>query len=139
MRLLVDKAILTNKLTKPFRVWLGPNHPFRTVRRLQYLDYPLGERTLDEVLWMVPNDLDEWPGQLRRINDRVRWSATNPEELHHAAATFCVFEACEALIYHMHQLFPEADRIGRRNMPEARRERIVEVVAQAVAEARQWK
>jgi hypothetical protein len=137
MRLLIDKQVAHWTIRKEFDIVVGAGAVFRTIRQMKFNALPasVSDRFVD-VLWMLPDDLADWPLQKRRILDRVRWAALHPEELSHASLTLVIFEGCGALLESLcrvHGWTIDAVPIGRRNMPESARTRVQLALAEEVA------
>ena len=109
MRLIIDASLVTDRVSKQFRIPISTRYliPFR---RLSHSPYPPQiEDGYRDVLWMASGDDLEWAALKQRMATRLRYSAHNPEELLQAAATQVVFHECNAM---WHALRRRGLRIG---------------------------
>jgi hypothetical protein len=98
MRLLVDKALLTNTTRSLFSIPIGKCF-FVPFQRLRHSSYP--GRTAEgfqDYLWMATPDGDAFETIRKQMDTRLRWAANSAEEFQQAAATQVVFHECLAMM-----------------------------------------
>lgn len=98
-RLLIESKLVGSELNRALRQKVGNGHLTPT-HRLRYSRYPPPTGRFRDVLWPVPDDLDDWPFLCRRMLDRLRWAndGGNPAFLH-ASATHLLFEEINSIIH----------------------------------------
>lgn len=97
MRLLIREEIINDRVRAAFRIQYGKNS-FIPFRRLRHSNYPKTiEGNLIDFLWMAEGDDREWSNIMIHMTSRLRYSARDPEEFIHAAATQVVFHECAAI------------------------------------------
>ena len=111
MRLLVADSILNDPLRGTFRIPLGKLGviPFR---RMNFTPYPGSvQNGFQDFLWMAETP-QEWGNYTMRIKQRMLWSAADPEEFAHAAATQVLFHECDSILQ-------SVTRKNMQSLPEA--------------------
>jgi hypothetical protein len=98
MRLLVDKALLTNNIRSLFSIPIG-KCSFVPFQKLRHSTYPgrIAEGFQD-YLWMATSDDNAFETIREKMDTRLRWAANSTEEFIQAAATQVVFLECYAMI-----------------------------------------
>ena len=102
-RLLVANSLVTHELKAAINVEVA-GRPLALFRRLLSARYPTKAHAYQDVLWMLPDDLEAWPGLKIKMLDALRWASrgdrSDPEFLQ-ASATHLVFAEVDALVYAM--------------------------------------
>jgi len=98
-RLLIEGKLASSELNKSLRQKVGSGHLSPT-HRLRYSKYPSPTGRFRDVLWPVPEDLDDWPFLCRRMLDRLRWASDGGDPAFlHASATHLLFEEINSIIH----------------------------------------
>ena len=98
-RLLIENKLATRELDRALRREVG-NGRLSPTHRLRYSKYPRPTGGYRDVLWPVPEGLEEWPSLCRRMLDRLRWASDGGDlAFLHASATHLLFEEISSIIH----------------------------------------
>ena len=98
-RLLIESKLVNEDLNQALGNEIGSGH-LSPVHRLRYSKYPTPTGRFRDVLWPVPNNLDDWPFLCRRMLDRLRWASDGGDPAFlHASATHLLFEEISSIIH----------------------------------------
>lgn len=112
MRLLVEMELVQADVQAQLRVPFG-THTFMPFRKLTYSHYPQRVAgSYADFLWMACCSDTEWYDLTLHMTSRLRYAASDPEELAQAAATQVVFHECAAI---RQSVISRAERAGRRD------------------------
>ena len=102
MRILVGggNGVGTNAKRAASRVEIKAKHyaPFLRVRTPPY-PKQLAKGRFYDYMWMASESVDETENLKRAMGNRIKWSASNPEEFLHAAATQVIFNHWNAFVH----------------------------------------
>jgi hypothetical protein len=99
-RLLIESKLASReKVDQALRQEIGNGHLSPT-HRLRYSKYPPPTGRYRDVLWPVPEDLEDWPSLCRRMLDRLRWASDGGDlAFLHASATHLLFEEISSILH----------------------------------------
>jgi hypothetical protein len=98
-RLLIESKLASRELDQALQQEIGNGHLSPT-HRLRYSKYPPPTGRYRDVLWPVPERLEDWPSLCRRMLDRLRWASDGGDlAFLHASATHLLFEEISSILH----------------------------------------